>query len=336
MTRVSLHPLLFLACAVAAPGVASAEAPPFTEKTVTVTARNQRVDAAIADLFGQAGLKVKTSSAINGKINGVFVGTPRTIWTQFARAFNWSPIMTAPSSEIYTGAEIQSRSFAAADPAGIVQDAQKMRIVDSANTVAASSNAVSATGVPAFLDRISQLAGTTRNPAIVQASTTPSNAAIISPLLGPAAMDTVSSAPIRSRLLSSATTRSPYEVRIFYMRYARADDTIQKSFDRTVVIPGVASILRGMMGDGRPSNTVSTSGNFDLERQSMPRLGGRGLNSVPPTRRSAASTSRARRASTPPWCAKRHRATSTARVVEVDPTNNAVLIRDRPEIHVGL
>jgi type III secretion protein C len=338
MTRVLWHSpnflgTLFLACAVVAPAAAPAEAPPFTDKTVTVTARNQRVDAAIADLFGQAGLKVKTSSAINGKINGVFVGTPKTIWTQFARAFNLVAYYDGAVVRVYTGAEIQSRSFEAANPAGIVQDAQKMRIIDSANTVAASANAVSATGVPAFLDRISQLAGSTRaaNPAIIQASTTPSNAAIISPLLGPAAMDTVSSVPVRSRLLSSASTRSPYEVRIFYLRYARADDTIQKSFDRTVVIPGVASILRGMMGDGRPSNTVSTSGNFDLERQSMPRLGGRGLNSVPPDEAQRSFDQQG----TPGLDTTVVRDAAPRDIngprVEVDPTNNAVLIRDRPE-----
>ncbi|HVJ01236.1 MAG TPA: type III secretion system outer membrane ring subunit SctC [Sphingomonas sp.] len=333
MTIRPMHFWTMFACAALATASASAEAPPFPEKTITLTARNQRVDAAVTDLFGQAGLKVKVSSAVSGKINGVFVGSPRKIWDQLSRAFNLVAYYDGAVVRIYSSSEIQSRSFNAADPAGVVREARKMRIVDGANTVAAASNAVSATGVPAFLDRVAQLAGTTQpGAAIIQASTTPSDAAVISPLLGPAPLGTVSSAPLRSRVLSSATTRSPYEVRIFYLRYARADDTIQKSFDRTITIPGVGTILRGMMGDGRPSATVSTSGgNFDVERQSLPRLGGRGLNAIPPDESQRSFDQQG----TPGLDTVVVKEAPVRDVngprVEVDPANNAVLIRDRPE-----
>jgi type III secretion protein C len=327
----SLRCCMILACAAMVPA-AHADAPPFPEKTITLTARNQRVDAAIVDLFGQAGLRVKVSSTVTGKINGVFVGNPRKIWDQFSRAFNLVAYYDGAVVRIYSSGEIQSRSFVAADPGGVVRDARKMHMLDTANTVAAASDSVSATGVPAFLDRVAQLAGTTPAAAVIPVSTTPSNAAVISPLLnGPAAMETVSSVPLRSRVLSAATTRSPYEVRIFYLRYARADDTIQKSFDRTITIPGVGSILRGMMGDGRPSSTVSTSGNFELERQSMQRLGGRGLNAVPPDEAQRGFDQQG----TPGIDTVVVKEASVRDIngprVEIDPSNNAVLIRDRPE-----
>jgi type III secretion protein C len=323
---------MILACAALATASASAEAPPLPDKTITLTARNQRVDAAVTDLFGQAGLKVKVSSAVTGKINGVFVGSPKKIWDQVSRAFNLVAYYDGAVVRVYSSSEIQSRSFNAADPAAVVRDARKMRIVDGANTVAASSNAVSATGVPAFLDRVAQLAGTTQaGAAIIQASATPSDAAVISPLLGPAPLGTVSSAPLRSRVLSSATTRSPYEVRIFYLRYARADDTIQKSFDRTITIPGVGTILRGMMGDGRPSETVSTSGNFDIQRQSLPRLGGRGLNAVPPDEDQRSFDQQGTPGLDTVVVKEAPVRDINGPRVEVDPANNAVLIRDRPE-----
>ncbi|PVX28364.1 type III secretion system outer membrane ring subunit SctC [Sphingomonas pokkalii] len=320
--------LMALACAALLPLVASAETPPMGTKKITLTARNQRVDAAVADLFGQAGVKVKVSSAVTGKVNGVFVGTPRQVWTQLARAFNLVAYYDGAVVRVYAAAEVTSRSFNAADPDAVVRDAQKLRILDDANQVRAASNSVSATGVPAFLDRVAQLAGTAGNPALTQAS---ANAPIVSPLLGPAAMETVTSAPLRSKVLSSASTRSPYEVRIFYLRYARADDTIQKSFDRTITIPGVASILRGMMGDGRPSATVSTAGNFDIQRQSLPRLGGRGMNAVPPDEAQRSFDQQG----TPGLDTVVVREAAVRDVngprVEVDPSNNAVLIRDRPE-----
>lgn len=327
--------LMILACAAALSAPAAAEAPPFANKPITLTARDQRVDAAIVDLFTQAGLQVKVSSAITGKMNGVFSGTPKKIWSQLSKAFNLVAYYDGAVVRVYSVGEVQSRSFASANPAGVVRDARKMRLLDGPNKVSASSNGVSATGVPAFLDRIAQLAGTTpteSGPAVIQASATPANAPLISPLLGPSAMATVTSAPLRSRTLSAATARSPYEVRIFYLRYARADDTIQKSFDRTITIPGVASILRGMMGDGRPSNTVSTSGgNFDIQRQSLPRLGGRGLNAVAPDESQRSFDQQGSPGLDTVVVREAAARDVNGPRVEVDPANNAVLIRDRPE-----
>lgn len=328
--------LMMLACVavMSSPPPAQAEGVPFRNKSITITARNQRIEAVITQLFGESGLRVKVSSAVTGKLNGAFVGTPQRIWGQLARAFNLIAYWDGAVVRVYSGNEIQSRSFASANPVGVVRDARRLGLVDRANMVRAAATSVSASGVPAFLDRIAQLAGTTPATtgglAPTQVAATPADAPIVSPLLGPAAMDPVRSAPLRSRVLSAASARSPYEVRIFYLRYARADDTIQKSFDRTIAIPGVASILRGMMGDGRPSATVSTSGNFDLQRQSMPRLGGRGLNAVPPDD--------SQRSFTAPETGGGPVVVQEAPVrdvdgprVEVDPANNAVLIRDRPE-----
>lgn len=327
MMRIVLRCVLTLLAAQFAVASALASPPPFPNKTITITARNQRVDAVITDVFGQAGLPVKVSTAVTGKLNGTFVGTPAVIWAQLARAFNLVAYYDGAAVRVHAASEIQTRSYASANPAGVVRDAQRMRIVDPANSVSAGTNLVSATGVPGFLDRVATLAGST--PAAAVITTTPASTPVISPLLnGPAAIETV-----RSRVLVAATSRSPYEVRIFYLRYARADDTIQKSFDRTVVIPGLASILRGMMGDGRPSNTVSTSGNFDVARQSQPRLGGRGLNSVPPdaSQRSFDDAGGYYGGGGPVVVQEAPVRDVNGPRVEVDPTNNAVLVRDRPE-----
>ncbi len=311
--------------------------PPFPAKTVTIVARNQAVGAFVTDLFGQAGLGVKISSAVTGKLNGTFVGTPGQIWTQLARAFNLVAYYEGGMARVYSATEIQTRSIAAASPAAVVREAQKMRITDASNMVTAGSNTVSATGVPEFLGRIAQLAASAAPVATAASAsvktTPPSSADIVSPLLdGPNALPTVSSLPLRSRVVVAATTRSPYEVRIFYLRYARADDFIQKSYDRTLVIPGVATILRGMMGDGRASGTVSTSGgNYETTRQSATRLGGRGLDSVDPNesqRRRDDGYGGGGGAVVVQEAAPRD---VNGPRIEVDPTNNAVLVRDRPE-----
>jgi type III secretion protein C len=331
--------LFFCTVLIFAPAAAMAAAPPFPAKTVTITARNQSVSNVVNDLFGQAGLRVKVSSAVNAKMNGTFTATPAEIWSQLSRAFNLVAYYDGAVVRVYAASEIQTRSFATASPAAVMNDAKRMQIVDASNIITASTGSVSATGVPTFLERVEKLAGSMRTAAQSPAppitpttspvvrNTTPASASVISPALsGPAALQTV-----RSQVMARASARFPYEVRIFYLRYARADDQVQKNSDRTDVIPGVGSILRGMMGDGRPSETVSTSGNFEIARQSLPRLLGRGLDAVPPS----AAQQDYDDAPTAGGGAAQVRATILRDVngprVEVDSTNNAVLVRDRPE-----
>lgn len=329
---------LFAALILTMSGTAYAAAPPFPTKTITISARNQSADKIVANLFGQAGLRVKVSSAVNAKMNGTWTNTPAAIWSELSRAFNLIAYYDGAVVRVYAASEIQTRSFASAWPLTVVRDARVMGISDGSNILAAANGSVSATGVPTFLERVAQLAASSKAPAAVFAgtaitptikATTPANVPIISPMLaaGPAALQTV-----RSNVLTRASSRSPYEVRIFYLRYARADDTIQKSFDRTDVTPGVASILRGIMGDGRQSNTVSTSGNFDIARQSVPRLLGRGLTSVPPdaSQRDYDDDEGAGGGSSGGGRQISVRDVNGPRV-EVDATNNAVIIRDRPE-----
>jgi type III secretion protein C len=304
-----------------------AAAIPFPDKKVTIKARNQGVDDVLRSLFGKVGITVKVSSAVNQKANGVFRGTPAEIWGQLAEAFNLVAFNDGAVVLIYPANEVRTRSFTTANAPLVQQNANRMGLVDAHNKVMISGTMVSATGVPAFLDRVASIVSASGgSPRNIEPVATPASASVISPLLaGTAVIPTVS-----SRLLSAATRRSPYEVRIFYLRYARADDTIQKSYDRTVVIPGIASILRGMMGDGRPSNTVSTSGNYDISRQSQPRLLGRGLSATPPDPSQADYDDLPDGTAAPAQRGPARRDVDGPRV-EVDPSNNAVLIRDRPE-----
>lgn len=337
MTR--LVRLFFSAILIFAPIAVIAAVPPFPAKTVTITARNQSVSNVVNDLFGQAGLRVKVSSAVNAKMNGTFTASPAEIWSQLSRAFNLVAYYDGAVVRVYAASEIQTRSFATASPTAVMNDAKRMQISDASNIVTASTAAVSATGVPTFLERVEKLAASMRTAALtatpaatlttapIVRNTTPASASIVSPMLtGPAALQTV-----RSQVMARASVRNPYEVRIFYLRYARADDTIQKSSDRTDVIPGVGSILRGMMGDGRPSETVSTSGNFEIARRSLPRLLGRGLDAVPPSAAQQDYDDGPTAGGSVPQVRTVGVRDVNGPRVEVDSTNNAVLVRDRPE-----
>jgi type III secretion protein C len=309
-----------------------AAAPPMPNKEISMIGRGQKIEDFLRDLFGQAGLKAKISSAVNGTIQGRFTGKPAEIWAQTARAFNLLCFYDGTVVRVYAASEIQSRTFMAAAPHEVVRDARQMNMIDANNLVNAGSGMVTASGIPYFLEYVEKLASrVATKPTLPPVTPTTSNANIVSPIANGSLSGSSDYSAVRSTIIARASTRSPYEVRVFYLRYARADDTIVDNQGRTVVTPGVASVLRGVMGDGRPSETVSTSGNFDIARQSLPRLGGRGFASVAPNASQRDfDDAPAEDVRLAPSAANGPRDVNGPRI-EVDPSNNAVLIRDRPE-----
>ena len=69
------------------------------------------------------------------------------------------------------------------------------------------------------------------------------------------------------------------EMRVFPIRHAWADDIELSSMDRTVTVPGIASILRGMvLGQSVGGTTVSGGANGPARAESVPSLGAEGLS----------------------------------------------------------
>lgn len=69
------------------------------------------------------------------------------------------------------------------------------------------------------------------------------------------------------------------EMRVFPIRHAWADDIELSSMDRTVTVPGIASILRGMvLGQSVGGTTVSGGANGPARAESVPSLGVEGLS----------------------------------------------------------
>lgn len=69
------------------------------------------------------------------------------------------------------------------------------------------------------------------------------------------------------------------EMRVFPIRHAWADDIELSSMDRTVTVPGIASILRGMvLGQSVGGTTVSGGANGPARAENVPSLGAEGLS----------------------------------------------------------
>lgn len=108
-------------------------------------------------------------------------------------------------------------------------------------------------------------------------------------------------------------------MKVFPVKYAWADDITLENMDQTIVVPGIASILRGMvLGQSVSGNTVSRSGGTV---PSVPSLGSEGLSKQGLYReRKAASAAAAAGSETPI-------AAGSVSII-ADPRVNAVLVSD--------
>lgn len=291
--------------------------PPFSDRTVNLIARDQNIADFLREFFSAAGQKVVVDPQVKGKVNGQFTGPPAQTWRRLAQAFNLVAYYDGAVSSIYSADQVQSRSIAV--PAGrasdLVGNVQRARLNDSHNSVRlAGPDQVLAMGVPRYLDQVEQMAGSlsatreiappgTQQPRVIETG-----------------IDVI----------------EPYELRVFYMRYARADDTTLDAGGRQIRVPGVGSTLSRIMGDGMPVTGGIVAGHSDVAvRQSQPRLGGRGLDSVPadPSR---AAPDDDEYLGLPPVTAMQRAPSprpsqSRGPRIAIDPALNAVVVRDRPE-----
>lgn len=316
----SIARLFFLASVALASGPAGASTPPFASKPISLNARGQDLRVMLTDLFSQGGLRVKVSTGVIGKVNGVFTGSPAQIWSQMSRAFSLVGFWDGAIMRIYAQSEIGTRTITTNVPAQLVAEVERMRLTDDVNVVRAGAQTVTATGVPEFLQRVEDLAGSVRmanTQALANAPAAPATGPVASPLLGMPARS-----PVRSAVTVAAGAMSPFEVRMFFLKYRDAADKQLTSSDRITIVPGVATLLREQMGDGRPVSSASTNQYriSDLDRSQEFGGWGSGMPVAPPGETNPDG------------------AAAAVAVVDVngarisaDPSNNAVIVRDLPE-----
>jgi type III secretion protein C len=311
----------------------AADAPPFANKPVEIIGRGQKMDSFIKDLFGQGGLKVRVSSAVAGNIQGKFTGTPEEIWRPLSKAYNLVSYYDGAIVSVYAANEIQTRTFASENPGQVLSEAKKLRLVDNNNTIKAGSANVIAIGVPAFIQRIEAIAAnrvavkpvsepvSPVSPAITRGAVTD----VISPIAGKpgitASSPIANDAGVRSTVRARATARFPYEVRVFYLRYANAQDVFRNSGGSQVIIPGVASVLRGIMGDGRASETVTSGGNPVTQRRAYEQ----GVNDARSDRDDDSDYDPRPRGN------DNNAGDVNGPRIEIDVASGAIIVRDRPE-----
>ncbi len=254
-----------------APAPAPAAAAPAAPGDLTITARDQPISAFLRDLFGRVGRPVVTSPNLSGTVNGVFRGSVNRIYSNVARAFNLVSYDDGAALYVYAANEVTVQTL----PVGlttarrVARQVASQRLTDRRNFVriTADGNLV-ASGTPRFVQQVTTLSQSGGS----QDSGGGSG--------GGGGLPNYGAAPVVNPV-------QPLEFRVFYLRYARAEDTLTVAGGREVRLPGLATIIQNLVLDQRPGGSAlgGTSSNqigARLVRQSQPRLRGSGLDAVPP------------------------------------------------------
>jgi type III secretion protein C len=300
-------------------GDAQAAPLPQGDRQVSLVAREQPVGAFLQDLFAQIDVPASLSPNLAGAVNGSFRSSASKVLRDIGRIYNLVTYFDGSVMHVVPANEVVTRTYGVTQAMSerMIRAASELNLMDSRNTLRASGDGnVVATGTRRFVEQIDELvrAGKAQQQAVAQ----PIPAAQAQPVITGGA-----------------------DFRVFYLRYAWAQDVTVAFGGRQVTLPGVVSILRSLVEPGAASATV-------LEQQIRPTLPGlrgqglisqgvspkavRGARGTAPLVDALASNAQPAAEEGPAYAAPVGALVSHGTVrIEADPRLNAVIVRDRPE-----
>jgi type III secretion protein C len=232
-----------LATLLIAVGTAHAGPLPNGQRPVSITAREQPIGAFLQNLFAAVDVPVVLGQGLSGSVNGSFSGPAEKVLRDVARVYNLVTYFDGAVMHVVPASDLQRKSFAASPAAAerLLREAGEQGLPDARNTLRRGGEGqLLAVGTRRFVEQVDEM--------VRAAQAAPAAAA---PNAG--AMD----------------------FRVFYLRYAWAQDQTMTFSGRQVVLPGVASILRSLVS-GRPNSTL---GQEVMLKPTQPSLRGQGLAS---------------------------------------------------------
>lgn len=202
---------------------ACAMAIPFGDREVALTAREQPIAAFLQDLFGRVDIPVSVSPSVKGAVNGSFSGPAERTWRGIARAFNLVEYFDGAVLHVYSPADMATRTLPITPSAAarVQRTVTEMRLADARNTLRSTrEGTLIASGTRRFIEQIEEIA--------------------------------------RAQTVSERTA-APTGFKVFYLRYAWAQDVNVAFGGRQVMLPGVASIVRALMTSNSRSQVAVSS-----------------------------------------------------------------------------
>jgi type III secretion protein C len=222
---------------------AQAATMPNAGRPVTITAREQPIAAFLQDLFATMDVPASISPALTGNVNGTFSGPAEKVLRDMARVYNLITYFDGSVMHVAPASELARRTYAVAPATGdrLLREVADMNLTDARNTLRRSGDGnMIATGARRFVEQVDELLRAGQ----AQESVPPPQAVA--------------------------------DFRVFYLRYAWAQDVTMTLGGRQVIVPGVASILRSLV-DPNSYNNYRPLGREVLLRPTQPSLKGQGL-----------------------------------------------------------
>jgi type III secretion protein C len=307
---------LAAALGLALAATAAAAPVPNAQKDVRIAAREENLDRVLEEIFRLLDVPVAISpkfQAASGqrKVNGDFAQPADMLLQDLARTYQFVSYYDGTTVHVVGNNEVVSRSFALGAPIAeqIMQMARTLDMADARHTLRRSfGGTLIATGSPRFVQQIEEMTRQARAGETIE-----NNTVVRTPL---------------------------QDYRVFYLRYAWAQDTSVNFAGRQQVIPGVANILRSLVdlppsGTGRSMRTRSTvpsmreqNGMRARDLYVLPMVGRDTAGDVAQGLADASYTSYV--AGTSPDAMEPGQRAPGARI-EADPRLNAVIVRDTPD-----
>jgi type III secretion protein C len=191
-------------------------------RAVKLEARDQPIDQFLQGLFSGSDIPVVTSG-LQGQVNGRFDGTPAKLLRDLSRAYNLLSYYDGGVLYIAPAGDTQTRSYLLTPAAAsqVQRAAQALQLPDTRNTLKfGEDGTLLAVGAKRFVQQVDELVRQVRP--------------------GTAAAAMRAWAPQQQQPLP--------DYRIFYLRYAWAQDVPMSFGGQQTTLPGVASILRSLVG----------------------------------------------------------------------------------------
>ena len=202
--------------------------PSWPDDAISVQVQEQPLETFLRDFFAANDMTVLVSDTVSGRISGKFNAAPRKVFSDVVKAYGLLPYFDGAVMHVSMAADVQSRSF----EMNSVQLDQVLRaLIDQELSdqyqsvlVLRADNSMRVRGAPEFILDVERIVQSVLPDPVV---TTPRKVEVV-----------VEQAP------------NELEFRTFPLQYASASDVTLVQGGREFTIPGVASILRSIVGDG--------------------------------------------------------------------------------------
>ena len=225
----------------AASTVALAAPMPNAGRNVSITAREQPIGVFLQNLFAAIDVPATISGDLKGNVNGTFVGPADKVLRDVTRVYSLITYYDGSVMHVVPSADLTQRTFALNASAGdrLLRSVNELGLPDARNYLTRTSDGnMFARGTRRFVEQIDDL---------LRAA--------------------------QAQQVAPTQNSGVADFRVFYLRYAWAQDTTMAVGGRPVVIPGVASILRSLVG----AYQYAPIGREVLLKPTLPSLKGKGL-----------------------------------------------------------